>query len=105
MKFDIGDLVTRKSYNHDLVFIVTDIIDDIYYLKGSNIRLCADSPEEDLEKYEDDKIDKEEEMFMERIKPSNDLDRTDYFYRNTWYNSINSNTKFSRYKTAFTGIC
>lgn len=80
LKFDIGDLVTRKSYNHDLVFIVTDVIDDIYYLKGSNVRLCADSPEEDLEKYEKDKTDKEEEKFMARIKPTNDLDRTDYFY-------------------------
>ena len=51
LKFDIGDLVTRKSYNHDLVFIVTDIIDGTYYLKGSNVRLCADSPEEDLDEY------------------------------------------------------
>lgn len=80
LKFDIGDLVTRKSYNHDLVFIVTDIIDDIYYLKGNNVRLCADSPAEDLETYSTDKVDQEEEKFMARIKPINDLDRTDYFY-------------------------
>ena len=65
VKFDIGDLVTRKSYNHDLIFVVTDIIDDIYYLKGSNVRLCADSPEEDLEKYENNQMDKEEEIIEE----------------------------------------
>lgn len=80
MDFDIGDLVTRKSYNNDLIFVVTDIIDDIYYLKGSNIRLCADSPKEDLVKYEENIKDKEEEEFVERSKPKNDLNRNDYFY-------------------------
>ena len=80
MKFDIGDLVTRKSYNHDLIFEITDIIDDVYYLRGTNIRLCADSPLEDLTKYEEEEPNKEEKEFIERVKPVNDLDRTDYFY-------------------------
>lgn len=79
MNFDIGDLVTRKSYNNDLVFEITDIIDGICYLKGSNIRLCADSPIEDLNKYENGD-DTEEKAFVERSKPKLDLDRTDYFY-------------------------
>ena len=79
MNFDIGDLVTRKSYNNDLVFEITDIIDGICYLKGSNIRLCADSPIEDLNKYENGD-DSEEKAFVERSKPKLDLDRTDYFY-------------------------
>ena len=56
MNFDIGDLVTRKSYNNDVVFEVTDIIDDFYYLKGTDFRLCADSPEDDLVKYEWERI-------------------------------------------------
>lgn len=80
MDFDIGDLVTRKSYNNDLVFIITDIVDDNYYLKGTNIRLCADSPKEDLVKYEELEIDTDEEEFIERSKPKNDLNRNDYFY-------------------------
>lgn len=80
MNFDIGDYVTRKSYNNDLVFEITDIIDDICYLKGANIRLCADSPIEDLIKYENNSYDKEEKEFVERSKPINKLDRTDYFY-------------------------
>ena len=80
MDFDIGNLVTRKSYNNDLVFIITDIVDDICYLKGTNIRLCADSPKEDLVKYEEHGNDKEEQEFIERSKPKNDLDCTDYFY-------------------------
>lgn len=34
MEYKIGDLVTRKSYNHDVVFVITDIVEDKCYLKG-----------------------------------------------------------------------
>lgn len=78
MNFDIGDLVTRKSYNNDVVFEITDIIDDLYYLKGTDFRLCADSPLDDLSKYDED--NEEELEFEKRIKPVNKLNRTDYFY-------------------------
>lgn len=80
MNLDIGDLVTRKSYNNDLVFEITDIVDDICYLKGTNIRLCADSPISDLKRYDEKEDDKEEADFIERAKLKNELDRTDYFY-------------------------
>lgn len=81
MNFDIGDLVTRKSYNNDLIFQITDIVDGICYLKGNSIRLCADSPIEDLVKYKkDEKKDEEEKKFIERSKFRPDLDRSDYFY-------------------------
>ena len=43
--FKIKDAVTRKSYNNDIVFTIEDIIDDIYILKGLNVRLTADSYE------------------------------------------------------------
>lgn len=76
MDFKIGDLVTRKSYNNDLVFKIINIKDDVCYLSGVNIRLCADSNIDDLEKKETE--DKEEE-FLDRIKPIR-LDRDDYFY-------------------------
>ena len=79
MDYEIGDLVTRKSYDHDIVFEIIDIEDDIYYLKGKNFRLYADSPEIDLKKYQDKK-DEEEEKFLKRIKPIFSLDRCDYFY-------------------------
>ena len=46
--YRIGDLVTRNSYDNDIVFKIIDIIDDNYILKGINVRLCADSYEEDL---------------------------------------------------------
>ena len=51
MNFKLGDLVTRKSYNHDLVFKIIDKETE-YILKGINVRLFADSIEEDLMLYE-----------------------------------------------------
>ena len=44
----IGDYVTRKSYNNDTIFKVINIKDDIYYLKGAEVRLYADSELSDL---------------------------------------------------------
>ncbi len=48
MNFKIGDYVTIKTYDNDLVFKIRDIDKDIAYLVGINIRLCADSKVEDL---------------------------------------------------------
>lgn len=79
MKFDIGDLVTRQSHGNDTVFIITDIVDDICYLKGMNVRLIADALIEDLNKYNDEDVE-HEDVFLERIKEHDTLDRTDYFY-------------------------
>ena len=78
MDFKIGDKVTRNSYDNDIVFIITNIIEDTYYLKAINFRLYADSEEKDLKKYEDDL--KEDEEYLKRIKPTKDLNRNDYFY-------------------------
>lgn len=50
MNISIGDYVTRKSYNHDTVFKVINIKDDIVYLKGMYVRLYADSNLSDLKK-------------------------------------------------------
>ncbi len=75
---NIGDLVTRKSYHNDTVFEITDIVDNICYLKGVNIRLIADSDISDLVKYIDEDIDNK--RFEEKVKPNIDLNRDDYFY-------------------------
>ena len=45
----IGDIVSRKKYGKDIYFKIIDIKDDIYYLKGIEYRLVADSEESDLE--------------------------------------------------------
>ena len=62
----VGDFVTRKSYNNDIVFKVIDIEGDICYLCGVSIRLHADSFHDDLvivngEDFEEDfKVDFDE---------------------------------------------
>lgn len=45
----IGDIVCRKKYGKDICFEITDIQDGIFYLRGIEYRLLADSEEEDLE--------------------------------------------------------
>ena len=46
--FNVGDYVTRNSYNNDIVFKIVDIQGDTYYLKGVSVRLYADSSKNDL---------------------------------------------------------
>lgn len=53
MNIKKGDYVTRKSYNHDTLFKVINIENGIYYLKGVEVRLLADSLIDDLKKVED----------------------------------------------------
>jgi len=78
MFFKIGDLVTRKSYKHDIIFKIVEINDNIVYLKGLNIRLCADSSINDLKLVSNAKIDDND--VLERISASVNLDRNEYFY-------------------------
>lgn len=42
------DIVTRKSYNNDIVFIIVEIIENIAILQGIYVRLIADAPIDDL---------------------------------------------------------
>ena len=48
MSFFIGDYVTRKSYNNDIVFKIVSIHNNVAYLKGVNVRLFATSFLSDL---------------------------------------------------------
>lgn len=73
MKIEKDSIVTRISYNNDVVFIVTDIKDGIAYLKGTDIRLYADAELSDLvlsEKVDDYRPDISNEL----------LERDEYFY-------------------------
>ena len=72
----IGDYVTRKSYNNDVVFEVIDIQDGNYILDGVCVRLSADSPFDDLVIY-DKPIDDD---FSINFNEYDTLDRNDYFY-------------------------
>lgn len=44
----IGDYVVRKKYDEDILFEIFDIRDGIYYLRGVELRLIADSEADDL---------------------------------------------------------
>jgi spore coat assembly protein len=77
MDFQVGDYVTRNSYKNDLIFKITKIEEEVYYLVGVNIRLCADSNKEDLKKYEEE-IERDEE-FLKKVD-STKLERDNYFY-------------------------
>lgn len=57
--FKKGDVVARKSYNKDVLFIIDRIIYDIAILKGITIRVEADAPITDLEHVEKDRIKEE----------------------------------------------
>ena len=75
MSFNIGDYVTRKSYNNDIIFKIVKIEEDLYYLEEKNTRLCADAMVEDLElSHEND-----DEEFLKKIEIP-ELERDDYFY-------------------------
>ncbi len=74
-----GDFVSRKSYDNDIIFKVINIKNDIYYLKGTDVRLYADSFYDDLIKIDKENIvnnDKEEI----NEKDDNLSDRSDFFY-------------------------
>ncbi|MDD2180800.1 MAG: sporulation peptidase YabG [Bacilli bacterium] len=79
MEYKIGDIVTRKSYNHDIAFVITNIVDNIGYLKGINVRLYADSLLEDLQICEEPS-DEQEEEYLNRINKIGPENRDDYFY-------------------------
>lgn len=79
MNLKVGDLVTRKSYNNDTIFVIENINGDICELKGVIVRLYADADISDLEKY-DGEIKDDSKDFYERIKENFNLDRNNYFY-------------------------
>lgn len=71
---EIGDIVVRKSYNHDVTFKIIDIVNNdgkkIYLLKGIKLRILADSPEEDLERAQDNYLSENEILFSRKVNRS-----------------------------------
>ena len=80
MNYKVGDYVTRNSYDNDIVFIITEIKNDIAILKGQDVRLIANSPLEDLKPCsEEERTDD----FSKNCVKDIDLDRSsddDFFY-------------------------
>ncbi len=64
MVFQVGDLVTRISYNHDVVFKILNIRGEVAYLKGVQVRLYADAPLEDLMLYVNEDREEDDDEFL-----------------------------------------
>ncbi|MDD2469648.1 MAG: sporulation peptidase YabG [Bacilli bacterium] len=82
MIFKQGDLVTRKSYNNDVIFRIKEIIDDNAILIGLNVRLYADANVDDLQAYEtnEDEQTEDDDSFIPKMREYFELDRSEYFY-------------------------
>ena len=77
-KFQVGDVVSRKSYHNDIIFKIIEIRGDVVYLKGMDLRLFADAPIDDLEvAYEENNDDKN---IIEKNINDFRFDRESYFY-------------------------
>ena len=78
MKFREGDYVTRISHNHDIVFKIISIDDNIAMLKGVDLRLYADSLLSDLVQASVTS-DSDQQILEENIRDIQ-MDRSQYFY-------------------------
>ena len=77
----VGDIVSRNKYNNDTLFKVEKIENDIYFLVGISIRLCADSTLDDLKKEELINEDrKTDEEFLNSLEDDKREYRSDFFY-------------------------
>ena len=78
MNFKLGDLVTRISYKHDVVFKIVGFEGNIVFLKGVDLRLFADCKIDDLVKV--DNVVNEDDKIIEKNVREISLDRSQYFY-------------------------
>ncbi len=82
MLFNVGDFVTRKSYNNDMAFKIKSISGDVAILEGVNVRLLADAYIDDLvicKECSEDLI-KEDRTLFSNMNDFLDLNRDHYFY-------------------------
>jgi spore coat assemly protein len=68
----VGDIVIRKSYGGDVYFKIVQIIKksdgkSIYMLKGTNLRILADAPYEDLERPSLNRISLNDENYNKKV--------------------------------------
>ena len=73
-----GDVVSRKSHQHDIVFKIIHIDSSIAYLKGIDYRLYADAQLDDLELVPD--FHEDDSEFIERGLKDIKIDRDQFFY-------------------------
>jgi len=78
MDISVGDLVTRPSYENDLLFKVHSIQNDIVILHGVELRLIADAPLNDLIRVSDAELSRRRTAERIRTEFSYRLFRQDY---------------------------
>lgn len=71
--FKVGDIVVRKSYGGDIYFKVVQIVkrqdgQNLYMLKGTNMRILADAPGVDLERPALNRVNTNEEVYNKKAK-------------------------------------
>lgn len=74
----IGELVTRKKYNHDVLFRISSINQEHAILHGEDIRLEVDAPLDDLTRVEERDLVKRRKKEKEQEEFSYRLFRQDY---------------------------
>ena len=79
MNFRVGDLVTRVSHKHDIVFKIVGFEGKRVFLKGVDLRLLADSDISDLVNVNYNYNVLDGEIIDANINEVN-LDRSQYFY-------------------------
>ncbi|MGM0409880.1 MAG: sporulation peptidase YabG, partial [Bacillota bacterium] len=65
MKFNVGDLVTRKSYKSDIIFEIEKILENRALLRSIKLRLMADASLSDLKLYNKNKNDLKNDLLLE----------------------------------------
>ena len=80
MNFKINDVVTRNSYDNDIVFQIVSIQGNIAILKGIEVRLLADSTIDDLTLFKHDDVLKEDRLLTNNVLKNLNLNRSEYFY-------------------------
>lgn len=78
MLFNIGDIVSRNSYNNDILFKIIEINNENIVIEGINERLIADANPTDLRKEEN--VRENDNEIHSEIERDLKLDRNEFFY-------------------------
>ena len=78
INFQVGDIVSRISHNHDVFFKISKIDNDVVLLQGLDVRLCADAFIDDIVLVSEQNSD-DEEIIQRNIRDLK-IDRNNYFY-------------------------
>ena len=79
MNFKIGDMVTRISHQHDILFKIVEINGNVALLKGVDLRLFADSDISDLVISNSEDATEDKKIIEANLRGLN-MDRNKYFY-------------------------